>query len=144
VNSPEHRKPIRAFVARSLSGWGAVGRILGGIIVIALSAGILGIAIVYPLWYLSTNHTVLFTWLVLGLVVLLLVWLFVRRIIRSRPTSTSAARVVARILGVAATVGAIYGASLLGAAGAFWAAIPIMLVVLTLVGYGIGARARSR
>ena len=86
----------------------------------------------------------MFTWIVLGLIASLLVWLIASRIVRSRPDARRVGRAFARIVATVVTLGAAYAASVLGAAGAIWAAVPIGILVVAFVGYGIGARVRSR
>jgi len=144
VNRSAPRGWVRQTLRRSVGGWAAVGRVLAGIAAIAVGASIVGVGFVFPLWYLSTNYTAIFTWIVLGLIASLLVWLIASRIARSRPDARRVARAFVRIVATVVTLGAAYAASVLGAAGAIWAAVPIGILVVAFVGYGIGARARSR
>jgi hypothetical protein len=135
---------VGGFFRDSLAGWKSVLRAITGLLLIACFAGVLGFVVVYPLWYLSTHHTAFFTWLVLGLVGVFGVTALVLRTVRAAGEPPRVLATLGRLGFALLVLGALYGTLVIGSLAGIWAAVPLAVVVLLVIGYGIAARGRKQ
>ncbi len=112
---------------------------------LALAAGV---AIVLPLWYLSTHFRGAYTWCALGLVAGGLAYLAVRRIVersrRPREIRRAAARRAAgRALTLVVAIVALYLILVLYFIGFLGAAVPLSVLYVVALGYRLYVTRRS-
>ena len=133
-------KQASSLVIDLFRGWMVIIRSIGAVFAVIVSAGLISVTIVYPLWWLAIRHRGVYSLLSLTLLAVATVWFGVSSVLRSRRRHgytrlhLSKRRRIARIVGIVTVPIVTYVIVVLFASNILAAAIPLSIVAAAAVG----------